>query len=83
MFQLNATLKFLKELIVDFNSQYSDGFILRVYHDHSIDTASVVCPNECAHANVDFCSVHNKLFIPPKIWRFIPAGDPLVDTSEC
>ncbi|CAF3299161.1 unnamed protein product, partial [Rotaria sp. Silwood2] len=23
--------------------------------------------------------MNSKLFIPPKIWRFIPAGDPLVD----
>ncbi|CAF4125183.1 unnamed protein product, partial [Rotaria sp. Silwood1] len=23
--------------------------------------------------------MESKLFIPPKIWRFIPAGDPLVD----
>ena len=82
LFQMNASLRFLNELIVDFNAHYSDNFILRVYHDGTVDIANVICPIECEHANVDFCSVQDKLFIPPKIWRFIPAGDPLVDTSE-
>ncbi|CAF3513622.1 unnamed protein product, partial [Rotaria sp. Silwood2] len=39
------------------------------------------CPIECRNHNVDFCSMNSKLFIPPKIWRFIPAGDPLVDAN--
>ena len=61
---------------------YSDGFILRVYHDNTINEKDIICPIECKHTNVDFCSMDHKLYIPPKIWRFIPAGDPFVDTSK-
>jgi hypothetical protein len=82
MFQFNRSLTFLHELIQDMNRIYPDNFTLRVYHDDTIHLSDVICPIECKHPNVDFCSVHNKLFIPPKIWRFIPAGDPLVDISE-
>ena len=82
LFLLNRTLTFLDELIQDFDHIYPDNFTLRVYHDETISTESVVCPIECQHANVDFCNIAEKKFIPPKIWRFIPAGDPLVDISE-
>ncbi|CAF1106333.1 unnamed protein product [Didymodactylos carnosus] len=55
-------------------------WILRVYHD-SIINLSVICPVECAHFNVDFCDISllNIDYVPPKIWRFLPAGDELVD----
>ncbi|CAF0787175.1 unnamed protein product [Adineta ricciae] len=79
MFQLNRSLTFLNELINDMNVVYSDGFVLRVHHDDTIGFRDVICPFECQHPNVDFCSMSSKLYIPPKIWRFIPAGDPLVD----
>ncbi|CAF0898841.1 unnamed protein product [Adineta steineri] len=79
MFQFNRSLNFLNELINDMNKVYSDGFTLRVYHDNTINTTDIVCPIECQNPNVDFCNMNSKLFIPPKIWRFIPAGDPLVD----
>lgn len=82
MFQVNRSLTFLHELINDMNLIYPDGFILRVHHDQTIGLSDIVCPIECANPNVDFCSMDSKLFIPPKIWRFIPAGDPLVDISE-
>jgi len=82
MFQLNRSLGFLKELINDINTIYSDDFILRIYHDNTITLSDVICPIECQNPNVDFCSMNSKLFIPPKIWRFIPAGDPLVDISK-
>jgi len=82
MFQFNKTLDFLHELIKDLDLVYSDGFILRIYHDKTIDVRDIICPIECEHANVDFCSMDHKLYIPPKIWRFIPAGDPLVDISK-
>ncbi|CAF2641649.1 unnamed protein product [Rotaria sp. Silwood2] len=79
MFQVNRTLNFLHELIKDLNIIYSDGFILRIHHDKTINTTDIICPIECNHPNVDFCSMNHKLYIPPKIWRFIPAGDPLVN----
>ncbi|UJR23317.1 hypothetical protein I4U23_026331 [Adineta vaga] len=79
MFQLNPSLTFLNELINDMNVIYSDGFVLRIHHDDTINVSDIICPYECQHPNVDFCSMNSKLFIPPKIWRFIPAGDPFVD----
>ncbi|CAF0805598.1 unnamed protein product [Rotaria sp. Silwood1] len=79
MFQFNRSLNFLHELIQDLNMRYSDGFVLRIYHDNTINTTDIICPIECNHSNVDFCEMNHKLYIPPKIWRFIPAGDPLVD----
>src|SRR5437868_5637900 len=82
MFQLNQSYKFLNELINDMNIIYSDGFILRIYHDDTIIISDVICSIECQNSNVDFCNMNSKLFIPPKIWRFIPAGDPLVDISK-
>ncbi|CAF3436162.1 unnamed protein product [Rotaria sp. Silwood1] len=78
-FQYNQSLSFLHELINDVNTIYSDNFILRIHHDDTISLSDVICPIECRHHNVDFCNMESKLFIPPKIWRFIPAGDPLVD----
>jgi hypothetical protein len=81
-FEFNRTLAYLDLLIKDMNTVYSDGFILRVYHDDTIDTKNVICPIECEHPNVDFCDMKHKLYIPAKIWRFIPAGDPLVDISK-
>jgi len=80
-FTLNRTLNYLDLLIKDMNQIYSDGFILRIYHDNTINATNVICPIECEHPNVDFCNMEHKTFIPPKIWRFIPAGDPLVDIS--
>ena len=81
-FEIHRSLHYLRLLIEDMNKIYSDGFILRVYHDDSINASNVICPIECKHRNVDFCNMINKTFIPPKIWRFLPAGDPLVDTSR-
>ena len=80
-FQFQRTIRYLHLLIRDVNLRYSDGFILRIYHDDTINVTDVICPIECQYSNVDFCSVTDKLYIPPKIWRFIPAGDPLVDIS--
>lgn len=82
MFQFNRSLTFLQELINDLNLIYPDNFLLRVYHDETIDIGEVVCPIECANPNVDFCSITEKKYIPPKIWRFIPVGDPFVDLSK-
>lgn len=82
LFQLNRSLTFLNELINDINHIYSDNFLLRIHHDNTIDMSNIVCPIECKNPNVDFCNMNSKLYIPPKIWRFIPAGDPLVDISK-
>ena len=81
MFQMNRSLTFLNELIDDMNKVYPDGFVLRIHHDTTINLTDVICPIECQNPNVDFCDMSEKLFIPPKIWRFLPAGDPLVDIS--
>ncbi len=81
-FLFNRTVHYLDLLIKDMNKIYSDGYILRIYHDNTINTTDFICPIECKHPNVDFCDMNHKLYIPPKIWRFIPAGDPLVDISK-
>lgn len=80
-FLYNRSISFLYELINDLNVIYPDNYILRVHHDDTISFSDVICPVECRYSNVDFCDMKSKLFIPPKIWRFIPAGDPLVDIS--
>ena len=82
LFHFNQTIHFLDELIKDINMQYSDGFILRVHHDNTINATNLICPIECKHPNVDFCNMSHKLYIPPKIWRFVPAGDPMVDIGK-
>jgi hypothetical protein len=82
MFQFNRSLSLLNELINDLNKVYSDGYLLRIHHDDTINVSDIVCPIECQNPNVDFCNMNSKLFIPPKIWRFIPAGDSLVDISK-
>ncbi|CAF1453739.1 unnamed protein product, partial [Adineta ricciae] len=84
LFAFNASLNFLHQLIIDMKKIYPN-WILRVYHDASIKT-DVICPIECIHDHVDFCNT-NALekysnvndYIPPKIWRFLPAGDTFVD----
>lgn len=81
-FVLHRTFDFLDLLIKDFNSIYPDGYVLRIHHDSTINATNTICPIECAHPNIDFCDMNEKLYIPPKVWRFIPAGDPLVDISK-
>ena len=81
-FQLKRSLAFLNELIHDLNTIYPDNFVLRIYHDDTINSSDVICPIECRHQNVDFCDMNSKFFIPPRMWRFIPAGDPLVDVCK-
>ena len=84
LFSMNASLTFLHELIADMTNTYPN-WILRIYHDSTIRD-DIICPIECAHNHVDFCNT-NALgnlgnvgnYIPPKIWRFLPAGDLLVD----
>ncbi|CAF1015993.1 unnamed protein product [Rotaria sordida] len=84
LFGFNVSLNFLYDLIDDMKKIYP-GWILRIYHDTSIKE-DIICPIECAHNNVDFCNTSSLSnlgsvndYIPPKIWRFLPAGDLLVD----
>jgi hypothetical protein len=84
MFSANASLDFLHALIIDMTKTYPD-WILRIYHDASIKE-DIICPLECAHNHVDFCNASAlgtlgsvSDYMPPKIWRFLPAGDLLVD----
>lgn len=84
LFAVNQSVTYLQELIVDMSEKYPE-WILRVYHDATIDNA-LICTVECAHPNVDFCNTtalgtlgRVSDYIPPKIWRFLPAGDELVE----
>ena len=84
IFTLNTSLNFLHELISDMRTMYPD-WILRIYHDRTIQD-DVICSIECTHNNVDFCNASSlgdlgslSSYIPAKIWRFLPAGDELVD----
>ena len=83
-FTFNASVNFLHELIADIAKIYP-GWILRIYHDGSV-REDIICLVECSYNNVDFCNTtalgkigNVKDYIPPKIWRFIPAGDLFVD----
>ncbi|CAF3402921.1 unnamed protein product [Rotaria socialis] len=84
LFSFKTSLNFLYELIDDMTNIYP-GWILRIYHDSSIKE-DIICPIECAHNHVDFCNAsamgnlrNVNSYMPPKIWRFLPVGDPLVD----
>ena len=84
LFAQNTSIGFLRDLLVDVTEKYP-GWILRVYHDASLD-GELICSLECADQHVDFCNTtalgslgRVSDYIPPKIWRFLPAGDELVD----
>jgi hypothetical protein len=84
LFALNTSLNFLHALVLDMEKMYPN-WILRIYHDVSIKE-DIICPIECAHNYVDFCNAsalgnlgNLASYVPPKIWRFLPAGDELVD----
>ena len=84
LFNLNDSVNFLHELIFDMNKIYPN-WILRVYHDQSLND-DLICSIECSYHNVDFCNASQlgslgsiSDYMPPKIWRFLPAGDLLVD----
>ncbi|UJR22371.1 hypothetical protein I4U23_025433 [Adineta vaga] len=84
VFNLNSSMTYLYELISDMKNIYPN-WILRIYHDSTIHN-DLICSIECAYNNVDFCNASSlgnlgsvSSYIPPKIWRFLPAGDELVD----
>ena len=84
VFDRNSSITYLYQLIADMNKLYPD-WTLRVYHDSTIES-ELVCSIECTYDNVDFCNASSlgrlgsvSSFVPPKIWRFLPAGDDHVD----
>jgi hypothetical protein len=84
LFSLNNSVNFLYQLINDMTNKYPD-WILRIYHDESIKN-DLICSIECTYNHVDFCNTSSlgnlgslSSYIPPKIWRFLPVGDELVD----
>jgi hypothetical protein len=80
MFSLNSSLVFLQELIDEMQQVYADDWILRVYHGGNILNRTIISQFEYRYGFIDFCNVTNidLDFIPPKIWRFLPAGDETV-----
>ncbi|CAF0880435.1 unnamed protein product [Rotaria sordida] len=56
IFQFNRSINFLHALIQDLNIRYSDGFILRIHHDNTINTADIICPIESGDPLVDVIS---------------------------
>ena len=80
LFQRTLSLSFLKDLIQDVYDIYP-GWILRVYHDNSIDIKRIR-ELQCRYDHVDFLNMTNKSYPPPRMWRFLPIGDMLVDISE-
>lgn len=84
VFDRNSSITYLYQLIADMNKLYPD-WILRVYHDSTIES-ELICSIECTYNHVDFCNASAlgslgsvSSFVPPKIWRFLPAGDDHVD----
>ena len=73
-FQLNRSLTFLNELIHDLNTIYPDNFVLRIYHDDTINSFGVICPIECSHRNVDFCNINSKFFYSTQDVAFHTCG---------
>lgn len=81
MFSHSASILFLRKVLAEMGAVLPNDFILRIYHDQTI-TQDTVCEFECSNTNIDFCAVPSNTFIPPKIWRFLPVGDPFVDVSK-
>jgi len=77
---VNNSLILLQELINEIQQIYADNWILRIYHDGRTLNRTIICDFECRYSFVDFCNVTDigLNFIPPKIWRFLPAGDETV-----
>ena len=84
LFTFNNSLTFLYALIDDISQMYP-GWILRVYHDSTV-REDIICSIECKYLHVDFCNTTSLIglgnvaeYIPPRMWRFLPAGDLYVD----
>ena len=80
LFQPSSSLSFLKDLIQDVYQVYP-GWILRVYHDDSLDMKSIR-ELQCRYDYVDFYNMNGSSFPPPRMWRFLAIGDVQVDISK-
>lgn len=80
LFSLNSSFIFLRELINEMEQVYPKDWILRVYYDEKILSGKIISDMEFQSNSIDFCDVNklNLSFIPPKIWRFLPAVDETV-----
>ena len=80
MFASNRSFVFLDQLVEDIQKLFADQWILRVYHDQRALDPAFIDTFQTRYPFVDFCNVTrlNLSFIPPKIWRFLPAGDATV-----
>lgn len=80
MFESNRSFVLLEDLIRDMQHVYSDQWILRVYHDEKFLSSSYIDHIQSNYLFVDFCNItwFNLSYLPPKIWRFLPAIDPSV-----
>lgn len=76
MFSINNSLILLHEFLSEMKQVYADNWILRVYHNKVLDQ-TIISYFERRYAFVDFCNITNLCmdFVPPKVWRFLPAGD--------
>jgi hypothetical protein len=80
LFQPTLSLSFLKDLIQDVGQIYP-GWILRVYHDNSIDIENTR-ELQCRYDYVDFHNMTERPYRPPGMWRFLSIGDLRVDISK-
>ncbi len=80
-FTLNNSLILLRELVNEMQQTYSDNWVLRIYHDEKILTETMISQFEQSYSFIDFCNITDLglNFIPPKIWRFLPAVDDTVN----
>ena len=80
MFGSNRSFVFLDQLVEDIRNIFADRWILRVYHDQRVLDKAFIDEYQSRNGFVDFCNITqlNLSFIPPKIWRFLPACDETV-----
>lgn len=80
-FTLNNSLFLLGELLNEMQQTYSDNWVLRIYHDEKILSETIISQLEQNYLFIDFCNITelDLSFIPPKIWRFLPAIDQTVN----
>ncbi len=80
MFSLNKSLTFVQELLYEIQQVYADDWILRVYHDKKFLNKTTIRDFEQRYSFIDFCNITDMDldYIPPRIWRFLPAGDEMV-----
>lgn len=84
VFQWDQSFVLLRQFLAEMKEIYPQ-WILRVYHDQTIPKDRI-CRIECEYPQVDFCNANALMelgdiaaYVPGKIWRFLPIGDPSVD----